>query len=231
MNSWLSLSVYLICLTTSWIAPTLSHIHCRTKVHSKNELDSMEKRLKQEKATQQRSKSSLVRCIRCITIDTYVYVFHRSNGEGTQVNQNVINEQMEVLNRAYAQSPFRFRLVASNFVIDDLFHSRFLVNEKGEDSLFPEALNRKYPRFGGYSTLNMYFGGVDAPASFGYLPSLGGLTSVPWDGVYVFLESVPRVYSFNQTGTTAVHEVSDFFSGAIANAQLSICLTIQNLIR
>jgi hypothetical protein len=99
-----------------------------------------------------------------------------------------------------------------------MFYSNFLIDEKGEDSISPEELIRKFPRRGDYSTLNLYFGGVDMPFSFSYLPSPGGLSSVPWDGAYIFLKSVPNVYGLTQTGATTVHEVSsqpefEFFMG------------------
>jgi hypothetical protein len=209
MISWVSFGLCILGMTALLIAPALSHIDCTTKSHSKKDLDLMQTKLTIEKEMQERSDSSRVRCIRCITIDTYVYVFHRSNGEGSEVNKKVIDEQMQVLNSGFAKSPFRFRLMAANFVIDDLFYSRFLVNEKGEDASNPEVMTRKYPRFGDYSSLNIYFGAVDGSTSFTILPSVDGLKSVPWDGVFIYLRSVPRIYSPDITGATLTHEVSN----------------------
>jgi hypothetical protein len=153
-------------------------------------------------------KRSNMRCVGCITIDTYIYVFHHSNGDGNQVNESVIGKQIKVLNEAFGRTPFQFRIMEVKFEVDDLFYSQFLVNEKGEHSETPETLIQRFPRRGDYSTLNLYFGGIDMPFSFSFLPSPGGLNSVPWDGAYIFLGSVPKVYSMHQTGATTVHEVS-----------------------
>jgi hypothetical protein len=171
-------------------------------------------------SSQKARKRSGFTCTACINIETYIYVFHRSDGEGSQVNELVIEEQIDFLNNAFFKTPFQFKVVNLTFVVDDIFHDNLLADYQGGIAKNPEILVKRWPRKGDYSTLNIYFGGVNMPFSFSFLPSPGGLAKVPWDGAYVFLESVPKVYSTNQTGATTVHEVS-FIS-------LGFCLCLLN---
>ena len=197
---WMTLRLVFLAVLIG--SPAVAHVSCGTKSKSKEELDVMESKINDVKRTR-----SGIYCQGCITIDTYVYVFRNSQGDGSKVDKSVIVEQMHVLNNAFAESPFQFRLVEANFEVDDFYYSTFLTQAEG-DTDSPLELVKKWPRRGGYSALNLYFGGVDFPYSFAAFPEAGGLSKTPWDGVYIWLPSVPQAYSTDFRGGTAIHEVS-----------------------
>lgn len=216
------ISIRLAFLVALIASPSSAHISCGTKSKNREELDLMESKINDVKRTRG------IYCKGCITIDTYVYVFRNSTGGGSRVDESVIAEQMQVLNNAFVDSAFQFRLVEANYEVDDFYYSTFLTKAEMEaDS--PLELMKKWPRRGGYSALNMYFGGVNFPYSFAVFPETGGLSKKPWDGVYIWLPSVPRVYSKDYLGGTAIHEVSGsgnlcrYINPFVDPAELYVC--------
>ena len=149
-------------------------------------------------------------CKRCITIDTYIYVFRKANGEGSIMNNAVISGQIQILNDAFANSPFQFRVLETSYVVDDFFFSYFNAAAElaAEANLnhepYPRALLKKWPRRGDYKTLNIYYGGYDSDYSFAYPPEP---QIKPWDAVYVMNNDLPLIYDKNALGKTTIHEV------------------------
>jgi hypothetical protein len=162
----------------------------------------------QSKINDFRKTRSSIGCKRCVTIDTYIYVFRKSNGRGGNVNKTVIDKQMQILNDAFAKTPFKFELIEANFEVDDFYFSNFLTESEIASNENPRALTKKWPRRGNYSALNMYFGGCDSTYSFATSPGAGGLATSPCDGVYNVITTVPQVYALKNLGYTVVHEVS-----------------------
>jgi hypothetical protein len=99
----------LVCCTRGVFDAVVAHGTCGTKSPRKEELD-----LVQRKINDFRKTRSSIGCIRCITIDTYAYVFHTSNGDGSEFDAIRIDEQMQILNHAFAKTPFNFRLIEAN---------------------------------------------------------------------------------------------------------------------
>ena len=161
MAKWL-LSVGLL-LASSFFEQTHGHRHCGTKSQSKKKLDLVQKEIE----TVKRQRHSIV-CKQCITIDTYVYAFRTSNGEADFLNAANMDIQMQLINEAYADSPFQFKLIEANFPVDDYYFGQYYSPTELAmgDSKEPLAITAKYPRRGDYKTLNMYFAG-DSDAEAG----------------------------------------------------------------
>jgi hypothetical protein len=195
-------SLYVFAVLVALINLSLAHVKCGTKSKSKEALDLMEVKINRMKKTR-----SGMACKRCITIDTYIYVFRKSNGEGSILNDAVITEQMQILNDAFANSPFQFRVLETSYVVDDFFFSNFNTASElaAEANLnhepYPRALLKKWPRRGDYTTLNIYYGGYDSDYSFAYPPEQ---QIKPWDGVYVMNNDLPKVYDENSLGKTTI---------------------------
>jgi hypothetical protein len=186
------------------IIPSFAHIKCGTKSKSKDALDAMEGKINGAKRTRG------IACKKCITIDTYIYVFRKSDGEGSIIDDTVIADQMQILNDAFANSPFQFRVLETNYEVDDFFFSNFNTASElaAEANLnhepYPRALVKKWPRRGDYTTLNIYYGGFDSEYSFAFPPEQA---SKPWDAVFVMNNDLPLIYDENSLGKTTIHEV------------------------
>lgn len=193
---------YCIAVLTVLFPPTFAHNNCGTKSQSKDVLDLLQVKINDIKRTR-----SGIACIGCITIDTYIYVFRKSNGEGSQVDQTVIDEQMVALNAGFATSPFKFQLVEANYEVDDFFYTNFKTASELSSDDYPRTLLKKWPQRGDYSALNIYYGGITHDNSFAYSPAGSGRAKNPWDGVFVQIWTVPRAYSERVLGDTTIHEV------------------------
>jgi hypothetical protein len=161
--------VYVFAVFVALINPSFAHVKCGTKSKSKDALDLLEGKIKSVKRTR-----SGMACKKCITVDTYIYVFRKSDGEGSEIDDAVIADQMQILNDAFANSPFQFRVLETSYEVDDFFFSNFNTASElaaeanlGHEPL-PRALLKKWPRRGDYTTLNIYYGGYDSDYSFAY---------------------------------------------------------------
>lgn len=151
-------------LLSSFFGLAHGHAHCGTKSLGKKKLDVVQKEIE----TVKRKRHAII-CKQCITIDTYVYAFRKADGEGDFLNAANMDIQMQIINAAFADTPFQFKLIQADFVVDDYYYEQYYSPAElalGDDKE-PLALTTKYPRRGDYKTLNMYFGGDDNADSGG----------------------------------------------------------------
>ena len=146
------------------------------------------------------------------TITTYVHVIH--DGDEGLLSANVIQDQISVLNAAYAAHGFRFELAASTasnpnpdytdnaawFDDDELAYKTALKEGTGED-------------------LNLYTNGGGGYLGYAYYPSIVGTSSEILDGVVLAYGTLPGafqpgisdipgfVYNLGDTGT---HEIGHY---------------------
>jgi hypothetical protein len=133
-------------------------------------------------------------------IPVYWHRIHASNGTGGAVTQTQINQQITILNNAYASSGFSFVLTA----VTDTNNSTYYTATGGT----AERNMKNALRQGGSNALNFYtnnmgqglLGWATFPSSYNSNPKL--------DGVVVLYSSVPggsaAPYNLGDTGT---HEV------------------------
>ncbi|KAI9754298.1 MAG: hypothetical protein M4579_004762 [Chaenotheca gracillima] len=136
-----------------------------------------------------------------ITVDTYFHVVSSTKNSGIVTAQQMSN-QLAVMNGAYASSHVSFKLISTDYTVNDAWASQ-------TGSLPMTTALRK----GTYSSLNIYFltdlgSGVLGTCALPS-PNPGSSTSQYYivDGCYVAAQSVPggSIYGYNQ-GKTAVHE-------------------------
>ena len=133
-------------------------------------------------------------------IPVYWHRIHRSNGSGGAVSTQQINDQISVLNNAFAPSGFSFSLVS----VDDSNNDGWYTTTGGStESAMKNALRK-----GGSNALNIYsndmagglLGWATFPSSYASNPKM--------DGVVLLYSSVPggsaAPYNLGDTGT---HEV------------------------
>ena len=133
-------------------------------------------------------------------IPVYWHRIHASDGSGGNVTSTQINNQLMVLNNAYAQSGFSFNLVATT----DTNNSSWYTSTGGAS----EAAMKNALRVGGSNALNIYSNNMGQ--------GLLGWATFPWeyasnpklDGVVILYSSVPggSAAPYN-LGDTATHEV------------------------
>ncbi|MBA3459123.1 MAG: zinc metalloprotease [Deltaproteobacteria bacterium] len=133
-------------------------------------------------------------------IPVYVHRIHASNGTGGAVSNTQINNQISVLNDAFAGSGFSFSLVS----IDDSNNDAWYTTSGGAS----ETAMKNALRKGGSNALNMYtnnmgdglLGWATFPSSYASNPKM--------DGVVLLFSSLPggsaAPYNLGDTGT---HEV------------------------
>jgi len=133
-------------------------------------------------------------------IPTYVHRIHNSSGTGGAVSSSQINQQLSVLNAAYANSGFSFSLAG----VDDTNNGTWYTCTGGScETQMKSALHK-----GGSNALNIYFNNMGG--------GLLGWATFPWqyasaptmDGVVILYTSVPggTAAPYN-LGDTATHEV------------------------
>jgi hypothetical protein len=133
-------------------------------------------------------------------IPVYVHVITSSGGAGNVPDQR-INDQLAVLNAAYAASGFSFALAGKDITANDAWYT-------ATNGTTAERAMKTTLRKGSADDLNMYFnnmgGGLLGWATF---PS-SYRTSPSMDGVVILNESVPggSAAPYN-LGDTATHEV------------------------
>jgi hypothetical protein len=133
-------------------------------------------------------------------IDTYVHVISRTNGVG-QMSDQQVEDQMDVLNDAYASTGFSFNLVS----ISRTTNNTFAGMTPGSAA---ERNAKTQLREGSANDLNLYFADIGQ--------GLLGWATFPWDeasdpdldGVVVLFDSAPGggAAPYDE-GDTATHEV------------------------
>jgi len=144
-------------------------------------------------------RSAMALPVGSVTINTYAHVI--TNGTAGNISDTMIAQQMNVLNAAYAGTPFKFALVAT----DRTNNATWYTAGAGTAA---EAAMKTALRQGTADDLNMYFsspgGGLLGWATF---PS--SYASKPKDdGVVILNTSLPggTAVPYNE-GDTATHEV------------------------
>jgi len=133
-------------------------------------------------------------------IPTFIHRIHASNGSGGNVSSTQINQQLTVLNNAYAAAGFSFSLAGTTDTNNDSFYTC-----TGGSC---ETAMKTSLRQGGSNALNIYFnnmgqgllGWATFPSDYKRNPSM--------DGVVILFSSVPggSAAPYNE-GDTATHEV------------------------
>ncbi len=138
------------------------------------------------------------------SVDVPVYFHVINNGSGIangDIPQSQVTAQMQVLNDAYANTPFKFTLVATNRVTNSSWYT-------AGPGTTAESQMKSTLRQGGADTLNIYsnnmggglLGWATFPSDYASSPSM--------DGVVILFSSVPggTAAPYN-LGDTATHEV------------------------
>lgn len=134
-------------------------------------------------------------------IPVHVHRIHASNGSGGAVTSTQINNQITVLNNAYASAGFQFTLASTDDTNNDSYYT-------ATDGTTAERNMKTALRIGGAGDLNLYtnnmggglLGWATFPADYAGNPKL--------DGVVVLFSSLPggSAAPYN-LGDTATHEI------------------------
>ncbi|NVJ25410.1 MULTISPECIES: zinc metalloprotease [Myxococcus] len=164
---------------------------------SAEEMAEMEGRFAMERAV-----SDFARANGSVTIPTYFHVINKGTGVANgDITAAMITNQMNVLNAAYANTPFKFTLTATTRTTNTTWYN--LASGSSAERAMKTAL-----RTGGKNALNIYsanlsgglLGWATFPSSYASNPSM--------DGVVILFSSVPggsaSPYNLGDTGT---HEV------------------------
>jgi hypothetical protein len=165
---------------------------CATENHSEAQMQAINEALAS-------NRSAFALPVGSVTIPTYAHVI--TNGTAGNISDAMIASQISVLNAAYASTPFRFSLVAT----DRTNNSTWYTAGPGTAA---EAQMKSALRKGTADDLNMYFtspgggylGWATFPSSYASKPSD--------DGVVILNTSLPggTAVPYNE-GDTGTHEV------------------------
>jgi hypothetical protein len=149
-------------------------------------------------------------------IPVYVHVIHASDGSGGAVTNGQINQQLQILNAAYAASGFTFSLQSVDHTNDSAWYT---CTGGSCETAMKTALHQ-----GGSNALNVYVNNMGG--------GLLGWATFPWqyasapamDGIVVLYSSFPggSAVPYN-LGDTATHEVGHWmglyhtFQGGCSN--------------
>jgi len=141
------------------------------------------------------------------TVDTYVHVVTSQEKRGSYT-QSMIDEQMKVMNTAYAPLGVTFNTISVNFTINAAWAAAAMSS--------PEELDMKTSlRQGTYADLNLYFTSdlPDGLLGFCYFPlARPSSTDTLLDGCTCLADSLPSGSAENYNlGYTAVHETGHWF--------------------
>ena len=185
-----------------------AHQRCSTARPSRDDLEQTQREITRHHR-RLTTATSLSLCSQCIGIDTYFHVFQRSSlppllgPVDSVVDAAILETQLHLLNNAFRETPFFFRLLNTTLVVNDGLHDRF---DETSDAL--QSAAQTY-RMGDYSTLNVYFGNRLGQTSFAYLPENVGNDDTDAfrieDGVWMDMATLPT--SEGGGGLTLVHEV------------------------
>ncbi|KAJ3212804.1 hypothetical protein HK099_007663 [Clydaea vesicula] len=135
-----------------------------------------------------------------VYINVYIHVIKSTSG-AADVTTSQINQQMDVLNAAFAASGFQFTLLSSTEVVNPSWYT--VAYGSSEESLRKRALRRRTAK-----DLNMYFANIGGDL-LGWATLPNEYSSDPKnDGVVILSQTVPggSETNFNR-GDTATHEV------------------------
>lgn len=184
--------------------PNASFKRCGTKHPSLKELELKEQHFKNLRGKPGSGGDTggdhITRPNGSVTIDVYMHVITDSNNNGA-VSSNRISQQIAVLNDAYAETPFRFNLVNTQYVANDSWYTA------GHGSA-AEAEMKNALRQGDASDLNFYTNNM-GEGLLGWATFPSDYSSKPMnDGVVVLFETMPggNAEPYN-LGDTATHEV------------------------
>lgn len=165
---------------------------CGTRDLALDEIAAIELRLSERSGISELTPSHV--------IPVYFHIIHRTNGTGGAVTTTQINNQIAVLNAAYAPSSFSFSLAA----VDNANNDAWYVTTGGTSERQMKAALRR----GGSNALNVYtnemggglLGFATFPSDYARNPSL--------DGIVILFSSLPggTAVPYN-LGDTATHEV------------------------
>jgi len=165
---------------------------CATENHSEAQMQAINEALAA-------NRSAFALPVGSVTIPTYVHVI--TNGTAGNIADAMIASQISVLNAAYANTPFRFSLVATDRTNNATWYT-------AGPGTAGEAAMKTALRKGTADDLNMYFsspgggllGWATFPSSYASKPSD--------DGVVILNTSLPggSAVPYNE-GDTATHEV------------------------
>ena len=135
-----------------------------------------------------------------VTVDVYMHVITDTSGNGN-LSSGAINAQINVLNQAYAETPFRFNLVSTSVTANNSWYTA------GHGSS-AEAEMKSALRQGDASDLNFYTNNMGG-GLLGWATFPSSYASNPLnDGVVVLNETFPggSADPYNE-GDTGTHEV------------------------
>jgi hypothetical protein len=177
--------------------PNASFLRCGTKHPSAAEAEMKEKHFQGLRA---KAGDVQHRSVGSVTVDVYMHVITDSQNRGN-LSAGEINAQMNVLNSAYSDTPFKFRLVSTDVTANNSWYTA------GHGSSAETAMKTAL-RKGDAATLNIYTnnmgGGLLGWATF---PSSYASNPVN-DGVVILNSTLPggSAAPYNE-GDTATHEV------------------------
>lgn len=127
-------------------------------------------------------------CLQCIEIKVFFNIFKPSAAHESEMDADVVEEQMRVLNEGFKETPFTFRLIEP---------VRYHVNASYYEGMGTDEdtdIGEQF-RQGDYSDLNVYFGGNSADiGSYGNPPLLlhTGESINKSDGCFVEITNAPN---------------------------------------
>ncbi|MCL1039156.1 zinc metalloprotease [Shewanella submarina] len=181
--------------------PNASFLRCGTKHPNKLEADLIEKHFKTLKAGKGKPGGGGFepRPNGSVVVDVYMHVITDTAGNGN-LSSGDINAQINVLNDAYANTPFTFQLVSTDYTTNNTWFSA--TPNSSAESAMKSAL-----RQGDASDLNFYT--TDGGGLLGWATFPSSYASNPVDdGVVVLYSSLPggSAVPYNE-GDTGTHEV------------------------
>jgi len=147
-------------------------------------------------------QKTAMRAVGSVTVPTYFHVINKGSGIANgDIPDSQITAQMNVLNAAYANTPFRFVLQGT----DRTTNSKWFALKDGSAN---ERAMKKALRKGGKESLNIYTANLSG-GLLGWATFPSSYTSQPLqDGVVMLYSSVPggSAVPYNE-GDTGTHEV------------------------
>jgi len=177
-------------------------LRCATPPHSKAEREAVDKSMKEFKAKRAARGVDTQRAIGSVTVPVYFHVVNKGTGLANgDVPASQISDQINVLNAAFANTPFRFALQGVTRTTNSIWYTMGHGSTAERDA--KAAL-----RVGGPETLNIYSANVGG-GLLGWATFPSDYTRAPSnDGVVLLFSSLPggsaAPYNLGDTGT---HEV------------------------
>lgn len=195
----------------------LSH-RCQTVAPEPEQRALIDERLASFKSMRAAKGHELFRAVGSVTVPVYFHVINKGSGLANgDLPQSQIDDQIAVLNAAYASTPFRFQLTAVDRTTNATWY-KMTPGSKAEKAA--KAALRK----GGPEALNLYSANIGL-GLLGWATFPSDYTASPsQDGVVILYTSVPggTAAPYNE-GDTATHEIGHWlglyhtFQGGCAN--------------